>query len=116
MKKITKRVVPPHHIKRLKYIAQMLNWPDYDNEDLYKPHVGIAFGAFYLAQQLEAFDGEVAVALSAYNGGPGNAARWQAQVAGDIDRYIETVDFYETRQYIERIYTGQSVYRYLYGG
>ena len=97
------------------YIAQILNWPDYDNEDLYKPHVGIAFGAFYLAQQLEAFDGEVAVALSAYNGGPGNAARWQAQVAGDIDQYVETVDFYETRQYIERIYTGQSVYRYLYG-
>jgi soluble lytic murein transglycosylase len=97
------------------YIAQILNWPDYDNEDLYKPHVGIAFGAFYLAQQLEAFDGEVAVALSAYNGGPGNAARWQSQVTGDIDRYIETVDFYETRQYIERIYTGQRVYRYLYG-
>jgi len=97
------------------YIAQILNWPDYDNEDLYKPHVGVAFGAFYLAQQLEAFDGEVAVALSAYNGGPGNAARWQSQVAGDIDRYIETVDFNETRQYIERIYTGQSVYRYLYG-
>ena len=24
MKKNTKRVVPPHHIKRLKYIAQML--------------------------------------------------------------------------------------------
>jgi len=97
------------------YIAQLLDWPDYDNEDLYRPYVGIAFGAFYLAQQLEAFDGDVAAALSAYNGGPGNAARWQAEVTGDIDRYIEEVDFYETRQYIERIYTGQSIYRYLYG-
>ncbi len=97
------------------YIAQLLNWPDYDNEDLYRPYVGIAFGAFYLAQQLAAFDEDVAVALSAYNGGPGNAARWQAEVDGDIDRYVEAVDFYETRQYIERIYTGQSIYRYLYG-
>ena len=97
------------------YIAQRLDWPDYVNEDLYKPYVGIAFGAFYLDQQLDAFNGDAAVALSAYNAGPGNAARWFGQVTDDIDLYVETVDFSETRQYIERIYTGQAVYRYLYG-
>ncbi len=96
------------------YIAQRLGWQDYDNEDLFRPYVGIAFGAYYLDQQLDSFDGDVAAALSAYNGGPGNAARWYGQVAGDIDAYIETVDFAETRAYIERIYTGQSVYKYLY--
>jgi soluble lytic murein transglycosylase len=97
------------------YIAQRLDWPGYVNEDLYKPYVGIAFGAFYLDQQLDAFNGDAAVALSAYNAGPGNAARWFGQVTDDIDLYVETVDFSETRQYIERIYTGQAVYRYLYG-
>ncbi len=96
------------------YIAQRLGWQDYENEDLFKPYVGIAFGAYYLDQQLDSFDGDAAAALSAYNGGPGNAARWYGQVAGDIDAYIETVDFAETRAYIERIYTGQSVYKYLY--
>lgn len=97
------------------YIAQRLAWPDYVNEDLYKPYVGIAFGAYYLDQQLDAFDGDVAAALSAYNAGPGNAARWFGEVADDIDLYVETVDFSETKQYIERIYTGQAIYRYLYG-
>lgn len=97
------------------YIAQRLGWPDYVNEDLYKPYVGVAFGAYYLDQQLDAFDGDVAAALSAYNGGPGNAARWVGEGAEDIDQYVETVDFAETRQYIERIYTGQAIYRYLYG-
>jgi soluble lytic murein transglycosylase len=97
------------------YIAQRLNWPDYVNEDLYRPYVGIAFGAYYLNQQLDAFDGDVAAALSAYNGGPGNAARWYALAGGDIDLYLETVDFSETRQYIERIYAGQAIYRHLYG-
>jgi soluble lytic murein transglycosylase len=96
------------------FIAQRLEWPNYKNEDLYRPHVGIAFGAYYLSLQLEAFDGDVAAALSAYNAGPGNAARWYEQAGGDIDNYVATVDFSETRQYIERIYTGFAVYDYLY--
>ena len=97
------------------YIAQSLNWPDFRNEDLYKPYVGIAFGAYYLDQQLDAFEGDVAAALSAYNGGPGNAARWFEQAGHDIDLYREIVDFSETREYIDRIYEGHTIYRFLYG-
>ena len=97
------------------YIAKRLGLDDYVNEDLYRPYIGIAFGAYYLDQQLDAFDGDVAAALSAYNAGPGNAARWYEQAGGDIDLYVETVDFSETRQYIERIYAGQAIYRHLYG-
>ena len=96
------------------YIAQRLNWPDYVNEDLYKPYVGVAFGGYYLDQQIDAFDGSVHAALSAYNGGPGNAARWYGTAGDDIDLYVETVDFPETRSYIERIYSGYDIYRYLY--
>lgn len=96
------------------YIAQRLNWPDYVNEDLYKPYVGVAFGGYYLDQQIDAFDGSVHAALSAYNGGPGNAARWYGEAGDDIDLYVETVDFPETRSYIERIYSGYDIYRYLY--
>lgn len=96
------------------YIAQQLNWPNYKNEDLYKPYVGLNFGAFYLAQQLRAFDGAAHAALSAYNAGPGNAARWYAAAGSDLDLYIETVNFAETRLYIDRIYEGYVIYRFLY--
>ncbi len=98
------------------YIAQQLNWPNYKNEDLYRPYVGLTFGAFYLAQQLRAFDGTAHAALSAYNAGPGNAARWYNAAGSDLDRYIETVNFAETRLYIDRIYEGYVIYRFLYGG
>ena len=97
------------------YIATRLGWPNYENDDLYRPYVGIAFGAYYLDQQLDAFDDFVPAALSAYNAGPGNAARWYDQVSDDIDRYHEIVNFAETRLYIERIYIGQAIYRHLYG-
>ncbi len=96
-------------------IARRLNWPDYSNDQLYRPHVGLAFGAFYLDEQLRFFDGNVYAALSAYNAGPGNAARWYEVAPDDPDLYLETVDYRETRQYIKRIYTGYAVYRHLYG-
>jgi soluble lytic murein transglycosylase len=97
------------------YIATRLEWPDYENEDLYRPYVGIAFGGYYLDQQLENFDGFVPAALSAYNAGPGNAARWYGLESDDIDLYHEIVNFAETRLYIERIYIGHVIYMHLYG-
>jgi soluble lytic murein transglycosylase len=96
------------------WIAQRLQWPDYENDDLYKPHVGLTFGAYYLSQQLSDFDNTVHAALSAYNAGPGNAYRWYETAVDDIDLYVATVDFPETRTYIERIYAGYDIYRYLY--
>jgi soluble lytic murein transglycosylase len=97
-----------------RYIAAQLNWDGFENEDLYRPYVGLAFGAYYIQEQLARFDGDVYVALSAYNGGPGNAARWVAAAPDDPDRYVEIVDFPETRLYIERIYAGYAIYQRLY--
>ena len=54
------------------------------------------------------------MALAAYNGGPGNAYRWAQQAPPHLDGYLATVDFYETRLYIRRIYSGYAFYRYLY--
>ncbi|MBK7175761.1 MAG: tetratricopeptide repeat protein [Chloroflexi bacterium] len=97
------------------FIAERLNWPNFVNDDLYKPYVGLAFGAYYLHQQLIAFDGHAHAALAAYNAGPGNAARWYTTAGSDIDVFKETIDFAETRLYIERIYLGHAIYRFLYG-
>ena len=98
------------------WIAQRLAWPNYDNEDLFRPYVGLNFGAYYLSEQLRAFDSHVFAALAAYNGGPGNAARWFDAAGADHDRFVNAVDFAETRLYIQRIYEGFSAYRYLYNG
>jgi soluble lytic murein transglycosylase len=76
--------------------------------------VGLTFGAYYLALQLEEFDGDVHAALAAYNAGPGNAARWYEVAGSDLDRFVDTIDFNETRTYVERIYAGFDIYRELY--
>ncbi len=97
------------------HIAARLEWPGYLPSVLFRPYASIAFGAYYLWEQLNRFEFNVPVALSAYNAGPGNAARWLETAGSDPDLYIEAIDYGSTRAYIRRIYEHYHMYRQLYG-
>jgi soluble lytic murein transglycosylase len=94
-----------------------LIWPrNYDENDLYRPDVSVAFGTHYLAKNRDLLGGDIYAALAAYNGGPGNAIAWQELAGNDPDLFLETVRFEETRNYIRNIYEIFVIYRRLYGG
>lgn len=97
------------------YIAEQLQWPDYQHSDLYRPYAGIAFGAFFLAENLGRFDGNVQAALAGYNAGPGRAMAWLDLSGGDPDQFMTAITIDSTRTYVERIYGFYSIYRALYG-
>ncbi len=97
------------------YIAERLGWPpNYSTEDLYRPQVSITFGAYYLATNRNRLNGSLYAALAAYNGGPLNAAAWQALAADDPDLLLEIIRLRETRNYIRSIYEVFNIYRRLY--
>lgn len=107
------QVIPPTG----EAIADDLGMPSWSFADLAHPLVSMRFGAYYLAVQLDSFDGHYLAALSAYNGGPGNASRWlAAQPFGGPDGYVYAVDFTETRAYLEHVTANYAMYRYLYAG
>ena len=54
-------------------------------------------GARYLRQMLDRFDGDLKVALAAYNAGPGT-----------VQRYHGDVPYRETRDYVRRVLAGMS--------
>ncbi len=99
------------------YIAGLLEWPDYQHEDLFRPYAGITFGAAYLAEQLALFDGNAGLALSAYNAGPGRGIAWRDASNGgqDFDALLSAISISSTRGYVQRIYTFYAIYRQLYG-
>ena len=66
-------------------IAGDLGSADFAASDLFRPNVSLRFGASYLSDQLQAFDGDPYRALAAYNGGPG-AASSAADSAGESSR------------------------------
>ncbi len=97
------------------WIALQLRWKDYRAEHLYRPYLNVKFGAWYLGRQLRDFDNIVFTALAAYNGGPGNAARWLELAGdGDDDLFVEIISIAETRRYVEKVYEHYARYRELY--
>lgn len=97
------------------YIAQQLNWPDYEHSDLFRPYAGIAFGAYYLDEQLDRFDQNVVAALAGYNAGPGRAQQWLEVSGGDADLFMANISIDSTRLYVQLIYRNHTIYRALYG-
>ena len=81
-----------------RYISIQLDDPTFSDRDLFRPYVGIRYGTFYLAEQIDLLDGNRGGALAAYNGGPGNALDWVAIAGDDIDLLISTITFDETRR------------------
>jgi soluble lytic murein transglycosylase-like protein len=63
--------------------------------DPFDIHQNIDGGARYLRRMMDRFDGNIKVALAAYNAGPGTVARYN----GDVP-------YRETRDYVKRVLAG----------
>jgi soluble lytic murein transglycosylase-like protein len=83
-------------------------------DQLLHAELNLRLGARYMADQLKQFGDEIFVALAAYNAGPSAAERWRAASGDDADVYVETVEFAETRLYLEIVSENYAAYRYIY--
>jgi soluble lytic murein transglycosylase-like protein len=82
---------------------------------LYEPEFNIALGQQYIEYLLESsyVEDNLLMALAAYNGGPGSLLSWRKEVDFGVDPllFIESIGFYETRNYIERVMANLWLYR-----
>ncbi len=82
--------------------------------DLYNPLLNIKLGMNYLAQVMGQF-GRIEYAAAAYNAGPARAQRWIAERGSlDIEDWIESIPFSETRGYVQGVLRYSANYRRLY--
>lgn len=95
-------------------IAGRLNYPNYSNALIYRPHINLRFGAFYLDWVRDYVNGSLAAALAGYNAGPGNARTWQGLAGGDETLFVELMTYSEPRLYIQMILSHYYHYNRLY--
>lgn len=89
----------------------------YSRWKLYNPRVNIQMGTYYLAQLIKHFNGNVALALAGYNGGPVRVKKWLSNYTQlDIDEFIEDIPLRETRNYVKRVLKSYYGYKRTYGG
>ncbi len=82
--------------------------------DLYNPTLNIKLGMSYLAQMLGQF-GRIEYAAAGYNAGPGRAKQWKAERGHlDIEDWIESIPFTETRGYVQGVLRYAANYRRFY--
>ena len=84
--------------------------------DLYDPELNMALGQKYLRYliQHENIEGDLFMLAAAYNGGPGNLAKWKRRVERRTDDpllFIESIPSNETRNFIERVLANLWIYR-----
>jgi soluble lytic murein transglycosylase len=84
--------------------------------DAYLPEINIRMGSWYLKYLLDYFDGDLELAILAYNGGFANVEAWQADpLVSDREDLLRWIGFGETREYLQRVMLDYLVFQELYG-
>ena len=97
-----------------KTAQRFAKWP-VTREALLDPEKNLEVGSRFLAFLLEHYAGAVPLAISGYNAGEGGVDRWLRE-RGDVelDEFIETIPFDETRGYTKRVLSSYLAYAWLY--
>jgi soluble lytic murein transglycosylase len=97
------------------YIAGLSGGTEFELDDLSTPQVNIAYGAYYLRYLLDRYEGNIVLALAAYNGGEGNVDRWVAEASARAQQLrVRDIPFPETREYVKRVLDAQADYTRTY--
>lgn len=85
-------------------MARELQLPDFRTADLFRPLPNLRLGMWYLRTLKERYQGKLPLMLASYNAGEAAVDRWRAQRSDhDMEEYIETIPYSETRNYVRRI-------------
>ncbi len=77
--------------------------------------MNIAYGTYLLRYLIDHYNGNVVLALAAYNAGETNVDRWVANAqAHGHPLTISEIPFPETRLYVQRVLQAQQEYRRTY--
>jgi soluble lytic murein transglycosylase len=83
--------------------------------EIFAPELNIKLGAWYLRYLMDEFDGDLELAIPAYNAGPDYVRAWlEDPMVKDKDDFIRWIGFGESREYLERVSIAYWVYRQAY--
>ena len=81
------------------------------SEQLRTASVNIRFGTRYMRELMDRYDQNPVLVSGAYNAGPGAVNRWlDSRPRGDAAAWIETIPYFETRDYIPRVLAFTAIY------
>ena len=87
----------------------------YSRWKLYDPRVNVQMGTYYLSGLIKRFNGNIALALAGYNGGPHRVEKWVKKYKNfDLDEFVEDIPLRETRNYVKKVLKSYYGYKRTY--
>lgn len=84
---------------------------------LFDPDVNIPLGVAYFSGLLARYEGNLTLALAAYNAGETAADKWRERYGSlDDDELVEMIPYSETRDYVKKVKRNLALYRLIYTG
>jgi len=84
-------------------------------EQLFNPDINVEVGAAEIVQKMKAMNGNILLAIASYNAGEDAVGRWLTKTSlADIDVFIESIPYAETRLYVKSVMRNQHEYRRIY--
>jgi len=95
-----------------KFLAHQSGGTAFTVADLGTPQVNIAYGSYYLRYLLNLYDGNVVMALAAYNAGETNVDHWVARVRAAHQQFrVADIPIAPTQSYVLEVLNKQRAYR-----
>lgn len=86
----------------------------FSTRDLLNPEMNIRLGCLYLRQMLDEFSNHPEYAFAAYNAGDNRVQDWQSSGQfKNMDVFVESIPFTQTRNYVQSIVRNEEIYRNL---
>ena len=97
------------------HIAKLISFQYTSNDILFVPKYNIALGIAYFDHVIKITDNFPMYAVGGYNGGPNAMNKWiKALKEDDLDIFVESIPYAESKNYIKKVYRSRYNYSKIY--
>ena len=98
-----------------KNVAKEEKIRNFSSNELFVPTTNIRLGTRYFRHMVDHYHGQVEYALAAYNAGEDRVDDWRSSGDfKDVEEFVESIPFTETREYVQAIMRNAVLYKLLY--
>ena len=98
-----------------KGVAKELKIRHFSTDELLVANTNLQLGTRYFKHMMDHFDGKAEYALAAYNAGADRVDDWRRNGKfADMEEFVESIPFAQTRDYVQAIVRNAALYKLLY--
>ena len=97
------------------WAAEKLDIKNFSTTNLFDPEINVRLGCWYLNWLKTQYDGNMILAITAYNSGSGRVNEWlKDERLSKTGKTLEKIPFAETDKYVKKVLKEYKVIKYIY--